>query len=92
MDNREHFSGIDDPIDLQIGGVEVFALLDCLFIVIALCQPLEVCLIETVDFVFHIFAQTVHFAFCEPFCMEVAPALVFGEIFVFLTILSFSSP
>ena len=40
MDNREHFSGIDDPIDLQIGGVEVFALLDGLFIVIALSQPL----------------------------------------------------
>jgi hypothetical protein len=51
-----------------------------------------VCLIEAIDFVLHIFAQVIDFWFCEPGSVKVAPSFVFGEVFIFIGILPFSSP
>ena len=56
MDNWKHFGRINNPIYLQVGRVEVFPLVNSLFIVISFCKALIVSLIEAIDFVLHIFA------------------------------------
>lgn len=49
-------------------------------------------LVESIDFVFHIFTKGIDLFFDEPVDMKVAPSFVFDEVFVLASILSFSSP
>jgi hypothetical protein len=92
VDDWEGFSGIDDAIDLEVGAVEVLALLDGLLVVVALQQSFGVGLVEPVDFVFHVPAEGIDFWVGEPLSVEVAPPPVFDEVFLLLRILPFSPP
>jgi hypothetical protein len=49
-------------------------------------------LVEAVDFVLHVFAEGIALVLCEPIGVKIAPSLVFDEVFVIISIFSFSSP
>jgi hypothetical protein len=59
VDHRKHLGRIDDPIHLQVGGIEEFAFLYGLLIVIALGEALMVGLVEAVDFILHVISEVV---------------------------------
>jgi hypothetical protein len=92
VDDGKHFCATDDPINLEVAGVEVDFFLDGLFVVVGVCEALVVGLVEAVDLVLHVFSQPVDFFLGQPLGMEVAPSLVFDEVFLLLGILSISSP
>ena len=66
MYDWEHFSGIDDAIDLQIGSIVVLPLFNGLFIVITIDESLFMGLIEPIKFVLHILAEGVDLFLGEP--------------------------
>ena len=92
MDHRKHLGRIDDPIHLQVGGIEEFAFLYGLLIVIALGEALMVGLVEAVDFIFDWSAKCIHFGFSEPVTVHVAFSLVFDEVLQLICTLPNSSP
>lgn len=57
MYDWEHFSGIDDAIDLQIRSIVILALFDGLLIVVAIDESLRVGLVEPIEFVLDILAE-----------------------------------
>lgn len=92
MDDWEHLGGVDDAVDLEVGSVVVLALLDGLLVVAAVDEPLRVGLGEPVELVLDVPAEGVDLVLGEPLGVQVAPAAVFDEVFLFLAIISFSSP
>jgi len=56
MNYWEHFSCIDDTIYFKVRGIEIFALVNGLLVVISLGEPLVMGLVETINFVLHIFS------------------------------------
>ena len=92
MNDWKHLSAADDAIHFQVGGIEVDAFLDGLFVVVGLGEALVVGLVKSVYLVPHVFAQTVDLFFCKPLGLQVASSLVFDQVFVFIRILAISSP
>ena len=92
MYDWEHFSGIDDAIDLQIRSIIILALFDGLLIVVAIDESLRVGLVEPIEFVLDILAEGGDLFLGEPLGVEVASSLVFDEVLLFFGIISFSSP
>lgn len=66
MYDWEHLSGIDDAIDFQIRRIVIFALFNGLLIVITVYESLVMGLIEPIEFVPHILAESVDLFLGEP--------------------------
>ena len=92
MDDRKHFCATYYPINFQVAWIKIDPFLDGFLIEIDIGQSLVVSLVEPVDFVLHVFAQSVDLFFGQPFCMKVASSFVFDQVFLLSWILSISSP
>ena len=92
MYHWKHLSSIDDAIDLQIRSIIILPLLNGLFIIIAINEPLYMGLIEPIEFILHILAEGVDLILGEPLSVKIAPSLVFDEILFLFSIISFSFP
>jgi hypothetical protein len=61
MDDWKHLSRIDDSIDFKIRGIKEFSLFNGFLIKVSFLKAFIMSLIESIDFVLHIFSEVIDF-------------------------------
>lgn len=92
MYDREHLSTTDDSINLKIGRIKVDAFFNSFLVIVDINKPLIMGLIEPIDLILHVFAQSIDLFLGQPFRVKIASSSVFDEILVLIRIFPNSSP
>lgn len=92
MNNWEHLSCSKDSIDFKEALIEIFSLLNGLFIIVSFSEFDIEGFVEAVDFVFHGSAKCFDLRFGHPVAVHVASTFIFEEIFELTSGRSDSSP
>lgn len=92
MNNWEHLSCHEDSINFKEALIEIFSLINCLFIIVSFSEFDIEGFVEAIDFIFHGSAKCIDLRFSHPVAVHVATTFIFEKIFELTSGRSDSSP
>lgn len=92
MNNWEHLSCHEDSINFKEALIEIFSLINCLFIIVSFSEFDIEGFVEAIDFIFHGSSKCIDLRFSHPVAVHVATTFIFEKIFELTSGRSDSSP